>query len=131
MIGNMILPHKCREYFKFVAAKVSLAMAQYSSSAPYFLDDNPVIANYEILREVWFDSVPIKNAGQSHNLSRSQYYEREERFVKKGISGLFPELKTLPYSPMIERLVVMVSKARLCIVRCFNLPERPAIIKIA
>ena len=37
-------------------------MAQYSSRTPYFLDDDAVIANYEILREVWFDRVPIKKA---------------------------------------------------------------------
>ena len=108
----MILSHKSREYFKLLAAKVSQAMAQYSSRTPYFLDDDPVIANYEILREVWFDGAPIKNVCQSHDLSRSQYYEKEDRFVKHGVLGLFPKLKTLHYSSMLERLIVMVCKAR-------------------
>ena len=108
----MILSHKSREYFKFLAAKVSQAMAQYSSRTPYFLDDDPVIKNYEIIREVWFDGKPIKNVCQRYNLSRSQYYEKEDRFVKHGILGLFPKLKTLPYSPVLERLIVMVCKAR-------------------
>jgi hypothetical protein len=108
----MILSHKSREYFKFLAAKVSQAMAQYSSRTPYFVDDDPVIANYEILRKVWFDSVPIKSVCQSHGLSRSQYYEKEDRFVKHGVLGLFPRLKTLPYSAELERLIVMVCKAR-------------------
>jgi hypothetical protein len=108
----MILSHKSREYFKLLAAKVSQAMAQYSSRTPYFLDDDPVIANYEILRQVWFDGAPIKNVCQRHDLSRSQYYEKEDRFVKHGVLGLFSKLKTLPYSPMLERLIVMVCKAR-------------------
>jgi hypothetical protein len=76
------------------------------------VDDDPVIANYEILRKVWFDSVPIKSVCQSHGLSRSQYYEKEDRFVKHGVLGLFPRLKTLPYSAELERLIVMVCKAR-------------------
>jgi len=108
----MILSHKTREYFEFLAAKVSQAMAQYSSRTPYFLDDDPVIGNYEIIREVWFDGAPIKNVCQRHALSRSQYYEKEDRFVKHGLLGLFPKLKTLPYSPVLERLIVMVCKAR-------------------
>ncbi len=108
----MILSHKSREYFKLLAAKVSQAMAQYSSHTPYFVDDDPVIANYEILREVWFDGAAIKNVCQRHDLSRSQYYEKEDRFVKHGVLGLFPKLKTLRYSRMLERLIVMVCKAR-------------------
>ena len=95
-----------------MAAKVSQAMAQYSSRSPYFVDDEPIIANYEILRQVWFDSVPIKSVCQRHGLSRSQYYEKEDRFVKHGVLGLFPRLKTLPYSAELERLIVMVCKAR-------------------
>ena len=74
----MILSHKSREYFKLLAAKVSQAMAQHSSRTPYFLDDDPVIANYEIIRQVWFDGAPIKKVCQSHDLSRSQYYEKED-----------------------------------------------------
>jgi hypothetical protein len=112
MLGAMILSHKSREYFKLLAAKVSQAMAQYSSRTPYFLYDDPVISNYEIIRQVWFDGAPIKNVCQSHELSRSQYYEKEDRFVKHGVLGLFPKLKTLHYSPMLERLIVMVCKAR-------------------
>jgi hypothetical protein len=87
-------------------------MAQYSSRTPYFLDDDPVIANYEILREVWFGGAPIKTVCRRHDLSRSQYYEKEDRFVKHGVLGLFPKLKTLHYSSMLERLIVMVCKAR-------------------
>jgi len=108
----MILSHKSRAYFKLLAAKVSQAMAQYCSRTPYFVDDDPVIANYEIIREVWFDAAPIKDVCQRYDLSRSLYYEKEDRFVKHGVLGLFPKLKTLPYSSMLERLIVMVCKAR-------------------
>ena len=87
-------------------------MARYASHTPYFMDDDPVIRNYEMIREVWFDGTPIKNVCQRHNLSRSQYYENEDRFIKHGLLGLFPEVKALPYSSDLERLVVMVSRAR-------------------
>ncbi|MBW2450707.1 MAG: transposase [Deltaproteobacteria bacterium] len=109
---TMILSPKSREYFKFLQAKVSQGMARYASGIPYFLDDDPVVKNYEIIREVLFDGAPIKNVCQSHQLSRSQYYQKEDRFVSHGLAGLFPEVKTLAYSAELERLIVMVSKAR-------------------
>ena len=108
----MILPHQTREYFKFLQAKVSQAMARYYNRTPYLLDDDPVIGNYEIIRQVWFEGTSIKDACRNHKLSRTQYYEKESRFVEHGLAGLFPEVKTLPYSPDLERLVLLVSNAR-------------------
>ena len=112
MLCNMILSHNSRSYFELLQAKVSQAMARYASHTPYFLNDDPVITNYEVIREVWFDGSPIKTVCQRHGLSRSQYYEKEDRFVVHGLPGLFPEVKTLSLSKELERLVIMVSKAR-------------------
>ena len=64
-------------------AEVSQAMAKFSTNRPYLVEDDPIITNYEIIRDVWFKGVPIKNVCKRHNLSRSQYYEKEERFVKQ------------------------------------------------
>ena len=90
-----------------MTANVSQAMAQYSNRVhPIFRIIDPVIANYEILRHIWFDGAPIKNVCQRHDLSRSQYYEEKDRFVKHGVLGLFPKHKTLHHSPMLERLIV-------------------------
>jgi hypothetical protein len=107
----MILSHKSREYFKFLQAKVSQAMARQGSHTPYLLDD-PVIKNYEIIRGVWFDGKSIQHVCQRHKLSRSQYYEKENYFIHYGVLGLFPEIKTLVCSPELERLILMVSDAR-------------------
>ena len=87
-------------------------MARYSRHAPYFLEDDPVITNYEVIREVWVDGSPIKAVCEQHRISRSQYYEKEEGFVDHGFPGLYPEVRTLPFSEALERLVIMVSKAR-------------------
>lgn len=108
----MILSHKSREYFKFLQAKVAQAMARHGSRIPYMLDDDPVIRNYEIIREVWFDGTSIHYVCQKHKLSRSQYYEKENYFIQYGMLGLFPEIKTLPCSPELERLILMVIDAR-------------------
>ena len=87
-------------------------MARHGSRTPYFLDDDPVIGNHEIIREVWFDEVAIKEVCKEHKISRSQYYEKEDRFVKHGLLGLFPEIKELTSSPDLERLILIVSNAR-------------------
>ncbi len=64
-------------------------MASYHSATPYFIEDDTLISRYEILRKVWFGSVPIKQVCLECNLSRSSYYEIEERFVRHGLAGLF------------------------------------------
>ena len=87
-------------------------MAQHKRRTPYLLDNDPVIINYEVIREVWFDRAPIKTVCQRYDLSRSQYYEKENRFVEHGLPGLFPEVKAHSISEDLERLVIMVSKAR-------------------
>lgn len=112
MSWTMILSRNTRSYFELLQAKVSQAMARHARDTPYFLDDDPVIANYEAIREVWIDGSPIKTVCQRHGLSRSQYYEKEDRFVEHGLAGVFPEVKTVPVSADLERLVIMVSKAR-------------------
>ena len=76
-------------------SKVSQAMAKFDRRTPYWLEDDPVIANYELIRDVWFDSCAIKRACLRHDVSRSQYYEKENRFVQCGIVGLFPEIKAV------------------------------------
>lgn len=87
-------------------------MAKSGSRTPYFVEDDPLISSYELIREVWFSGVPIKTACQRHKFSRSQYYEKENRFIKYGLLGLFPEIKAISISDNLERLVIMISKAR-------------------
>jgi len=108
----MILSLNSRSYFELLQAKVSQAMARHGSPTPYYLEDDPVITNYEVIRQVWFDGSPIKNVCERHDISRSQYYEKEDGFVDHGLPGLYPEVRTLPFSEDLERLVIMISKAR-------------------
>jgi hypothetical protein len=120
----MILTANTRAYFQKLQAKVSKAMAQFNSSTPYYVEEDPVIANYEMIRDAWFQRESIKTVCQKHKLSRSQYYEKEERFVKFGLAGLFPDLRALAEAKDLERLVVMVSKARPCL-------SQQAILRVA
>ena len=88
-------------------------MASYHSATPYFIEDDPVISHYEILRKVWLGSVPIKQVCLEHNLSRSSYYEIEDRFVRYGFAGLFPSPgSTVNQAPNLEQLVLIVKKCR-------------------
>ena len=108
----MILAPSTITYFNKIQAKVAQAMAQFDSATPYFVQDDPVIFNYELIRKAWFQGVPIKTVCQEHKISRSQYYEKEDRFVTYGMLGLFPDFKDLIEAPDLERLVIMVSRAR-------------------
>lgn len=111
-IYAMILSPKSRNYFKFLQAKVAQGMARHDSRTPYLLADDPIIRNYEIIHKVWSEGVGINKVCLENKISRSQYYEKEDHFVRYGVLGLFPEIKTVTSSPGLERLTIMVSNAR-------------------
>ena len=88
-------------------------MASYHSATPYFIEDDPVINRYEILRKVWLTSIPIKQACLEHQISRSTYYEIEDRFIRHGLAGLF----SIPgggmeQEPTLEHLILIVKMCR-------------------
>ena len=112
-IIGMILSRSTIKYFKLLSSKVTRAMASYHSATPYFIEDDPLISHYEILRKVWLGSVPIKQVCLEHNLYRSSYYKIEERFVRHGLAGLFscPGGK-VNQAPNLEQLVLIVKNCR-------------------
>lgn len=120
----MILTASTRAYFQELQAKVSKAMAHVGSPTPYFVEGDPIIVNYELIREAWLEGAAIKSVCQKHNLSRTQYYDKEDRFVQFGLPGLFPDIKPLAKEKYLERLVIMVDKARSCL-------AQQAILRIA
>ncbi len=112
-ISAMILSPAAIKYFKLLSSKVSSAMASYHSATPYFIEDDPLISHYEILRMVWLGSVPIKQICVEHNLSRSSYYEIEDRFVRYGVAGLFScPGGRVNQAPNLEQLVLIVRNCR-------------------
>ena len=109
----MILSIHSIRYFKLLSSKVTREMASYHSDTPYFIEDDPIVSRYEVLRKVLFGSIPIKKACLEHNISRSSYYEIEERFIQYGLPGLF----SIPgggvkQEPSLEQLVLIVKKCR-------------------
>lgn len=100
------------DYFKHLQSGVSQGMAKSGSKQPYFISDDPVIENYEILREIWLKRNPIKETCCRRNTSRSLYYELEGRFIHHGIAGIFPDFKEPVICPHLERLVLLVKTSR-------------------
>jgi len=114
--AGMILSENTIKYFKFIRSNVTAAMALNHSDYPYFIQDDTVINNYECLRKVWLNSISIRNACSIHNISRSYYYQMEERFIQFGLPGLFSlpggNGMAMKQEPNLEQLVVMIKKSR-------------------
>ena len=87
-------------------------MTRAERNVPYFLDHDDVIKRYECLRDVWESKSSISSACQRFGISRTFYYEIEDRFITCGLSGIFPELNGVPQSPELEKLVMLVKTAR-------------------
>ncbi len=124
-IIGMILSPGTIKYFKLLSSKATSAMASYQSTTPYFIKDDPVISHYEILRKVWLGSVPIKQVCLEYGLSRSSYYEIENRFVRYGFAGLFScPGGTVNQAPNLEQLVLIVKN-------CHPTVSQIAILRVA
>jgi hypothetical protein len=105
----MILSPSSLTYFSLLGSKVSKAMAAHHSETPYFIEDDSLINHYEMLRKVWVGGVPIKQVCSQHSISRSTYYEIEERFIGHGVAGLFP-LPGGQQEPALEQLTLIVKE---------------------
>ena len=110
--SDMILARKSMEYFKMLEAKVSRGMVRHSCQTPYWIDDDPVIRNYEMLRKAWIKGFPVEDICKEFGISRSRYYEKEKQFVEHGVPALFSDIRPAVEKPDLERLVITVSKAR-------------------
>jgi transposase len=109
----MILSPTSIRYFKLLGSKVTKEMASYHSTTPYFIANDPVIRYYEALRKVWIGTVAIKRVCAEYDLSRSSYYEIEDRFVRNGFAGLFRlPGTTVDQAPNLEQLVLIVKHCR-------------------
>ena len=109
----MILPAVSINYFRMLSSRVTQAMAASYSETPYLLDKDPVISHYEALRQVWLNSVAIKQVCLEYQLSRSSYYEIEQRFIRSGLAGLFPiPPNGATQEPVLEQLLLIIRKCR-------------------
>ncbi len=86
-------------------------MNQSIKGKPYCIKNDPVIRSYEIIRKVWQDGEPIKSVCQSFDLSRTQFYEKENSFIQYGMAGLFPKVSKIACSQEMERLIIIINKA--------------------
>ena len=108
----MILSLKARQYFQMLQSKVIQGLTKSITGRPYFLEDDPFMKNYEMIRMVWHDGVSIKKACSTFSLSRTQFYEKEKRFTKHGVAGLFPKIYGIACTQKMENLITLINEAR-------------------
>lgn len=111
-VFNMILSDSEISYFKEIQSKVLQGAASLKSGKPYLVRDDPVLRNYECIRRVWHECVPIKKVCADIGISRTNYYRLECQFVDHGLPGLFPLSLSENENSELEQLVVIVKSAR-------------------
>jgi hypothetical protein len=106
----MILTKKSIQYFQSINSRVLKSMAKHQSKTPFHYEDEIFFAQYECLRSIWKSELPIKNACQKHNISKSSYYEIEKRFIANGLPGLFLFLNSCQQHLDLEQLALLIKK---------------------
>ena len=107
----MIIPKKIKLSIEALECKIAKNMVEMPTHRPYFVDDE-VILTYEMIRSVWMDRVSVLAASDAANISRTVYYEKEEKFALHGLAGLFPDCEENPELCDLEELVLLVKKSR-------------------
>jgi hypothetical protein len=113
----MIFHESSIAYFNAMKAKVSKGMVLSGQSSPYEVAEEPILREYECLREVWRGRVPVKRVCARYGVSRSAYYGFESKFLRYGVCGLFMDKCGCDQDPKLEELVLLIKKARPAISR--------------
>lgn len=108
----MIISSNTTQYFRMIASKVTAAMAVHHASTPYYIEDDPIIRNYECIRDVWYHHLPIVKACSKYQIARSSYYELEHRFITYGMAGLFFGVNSFQQQTELEELAMLVKKCK-------------------
>ncbi|MBC8553589.1 MAG: transposase [Candidatus Brocadiales bacterium] len=108
----MILSNAAQGYFREIVAKVAAEIGKQSSNTPYWIENDTILNSYECIREVWTGRNTMQNALNKYGISRSSYYELEDRFVLHGLPGLFSAVNGAKQDNDLERLVLMVRRSR-------------------
>jgi hypothetical protein len=109
----MLFTEKQLKYLAELPSTVAHALPEArNADVPFFLNDDPVIDNYELLRAVWMEGKSIQAACQGAGCSRTEYYHLEEAFVQHGVVAVYPDLGTRDQHPKLERLALLVKKTR-------------------
>ena len=63
----------------------------FTSDNPFFDPRDLVQVKYELLRRVWEDGHPVKQAAATFGFSRPSFYHAQTQFQQEGLPGLMPQ----------------------------------------
>ncbi|ETR67702.1 MAG: hypothetical protein OMM_05000 [Candidatus Magnetoglobus multicellularis str. Araruama] len=110
-ILSMILSKEATNYISSLNSRVNQILIQ-TGKLLYPIENDELLNQYECLRHIWVDEVPVKDGCIKFNIPRSSYYKFEKVFVDFGLPGLL----FLPHIPKqfpdLEQLVILIKKAR-------------------
>jgi hypothetical protein len=106
----MILSQSTQQYFREIVSKVATGTGEQSSKTPYWIHDDLILSRYECIRAVWTGRDTISNACCQFGVTRSLYYELENKFIEHGVLGLFSFSCGVRQHKALEKLVLLVKK---------------------
>ena len=105
----MILTKKQLQYFATLPATIAQALPSAPNpDVPFFLPDDPVVNNYELLRSVCFGGSSIQRARRLARCSRADYYRLERAFFAHGLPAVLPQMRSKRQKSKLKRLALIV-----------------------
>jgi len=108
----MILSKNSIRYFQSLYSRILQSIVQHQAKTPYFFEGEDFFKHYECLRSIWTHTSSIKGACKEFNISRSSFYDIENRFIKYGLPGLFIFSDSSKQHPDLEHIALLAKKSR-------------------
>ena len=108
----MVLSDTAFRVFSLVQSNVRTALALAPGDIPFAYEGERFFQAYDALRRVWVQRESQRQVASSLGLNRTTLAEWENAFVRYGTIGLLQPPTAVKCDPRLERLVVLVKRAR-------------------
>ena len=108
----MVFTESTWKYFSSIPYNIRRSMAENKYNTPYDYEPEVFFKSYYALYDYWVKRKTQKQIIKNHNISKETLKKLEKNFVENGTIGLFTKLSFIEVPIQLERLVILIKRAR-------------------
>jgi hypothetical protein len=93
-------------------SRVRATLARSTVDTPYEYAEESFFQRYELMRDVWLGHKSQRDAANDSSCGRHTIKELDGLMEKLGVIALLPDIELLSVDPLLERLAVLLKRAR-------------------
>ncbi len=109
---NMLFTDTTEKYFSLIPFRVRAAIAEVQAPVAFGYKGESFFDSYNTIYEIWERRKSQRQIAESLNIGRETLKQWERDFAYYGAAGLLPNLSYIQIEPQLEKLVVLIKRAR-------------------